>query len=122
MRMAMEKLGYVFEPGLNQVMGKNASGTAYCQLLGDPRDLESAGMMLASKAEPTAAIANMTAVAIFAKAALPDWPDGAAWIFKALGGKAKHAAIQHGTLTVEVNDHSTELGILTVSVKRTDAM
>jgi hypothetical protein len=117
-REPMEKLGYVFSPGVNQVMGKLSDGTAYCQLLGDARDLTSAGMVLAMKTETDLEmLRNITAMTAFLEHAIPSWSEADSWALKALAGDEPHVTSPRGALVVVV-DKQPSIGITTVTVRR----
>lgn len=117
-REKMERIGYVFEPGVNQVMGRLPGTHSSCQLLGDPRDLEFAGMLLPMSAETDLEmLRNIAAVSAFMGYAIPSWPDGDQWALKSLSDKKQHVESRHGAIVAAI-DKQPSIGITTVGVRR----
>ena len=115
-----EPQGFVFEPGVDQIMGKTASGTANLQILGNPADVQSTGLMMGGAQDPVEVARLMGFTIDLVRTAMPQWKDGPKWIVKALG-KGKNATIQKGAVELSLNIHPELGGIIIVTVRRPSA-
>ncbi len=119
LRSRMAGLGFTFEPGMNQIMGKNAEGLEAVQLLGPPEDVTSASITFG--ATDTAHIAKGMADALeLVRAAMPDWLGATSWTVHAMGA-GKEMSKRRGKVEISVLPQPS-LGLLFVTVRNPEGV
>lgn len=119
LRSVFEPKGFVFEPGVEQIIGKHGSGMAILQLLGPAADLKSAGLMGSAITQAHAAQLFLFSLDLM-KHAMPQWEGAQDWVVNVLG-KYKDAHVRKGDVEASVEFHP-ELGeMINVTVRRADA-
>lgn len=121
-----ESEGFAFEPssavrGEPRFVGKSGDGLAYIELIGDPRELTIATLMLGVTEETTLS-GTKHAVQFFNRVA-PEWEGAVAWYVKALKKSPAESEHTHGSKRFSVQPlPSTSMVVISVrrEEKRSD--
>lgn len=121
-----ESEGFAFEPssavrGEPRFVGKSGDGLAYIELIGDPRELTIATLMLGITEETT--LSGTKHAVQFFKRVAPEWDGAVAWYVKALKKSPAESDHTHGSKRFSVQPlPSTSMVVISVrrDEKRSD--